>query len=79
MNGVLDPFLYCRKIKGKYVKDVLGKIKNRKAIGLNSIPIDVWKSIDYIGLIWLVKLFNKTLGFKEFLMHRGKTLSYQST
>lgn len=56
------PFLYCRKIKVNEVKAALGKMKCRKAVDPDSIPIDVWKCIGEIGLIWLTKLFNKILG-----------------
>lgn len=53
-NTEPDSFLYCRKIKTKDVKDVLGKMKN-KIVGPDSISIDECKCIGNIGLIWFSK------------------------
>lgn len=58
LNDERDPFLYCKKIKTKDVKDIFGKMKNKKVFHPNSILIDVWKCIDNFGLIWLGKFFN---------------------
>lgn len=62
VNEELNPFLYRGKMKAK---DVLGKIKNKKMVGPDSILIIVWKCIDNIDFIWLTKFLSKILGFKR--------------
>ena len=38
---------------------------NRKAMGLDNIPIKVWKCLGEKGIIWLAKLFNEILRYKK--------------
>jgi hypothetical protein len=33
-------------------------MKGGKTIGLDEIPIEVWRSLDDVGIVWLAKLFN---------------------
>lgn len=53
-------------------------MKNEKTVGLDSTPIGVWKCIGNIGLIWLAKLFNKTLGSQSIPNAWRKSTIYQS-
>jgi hypothetical protein len=47
----------CR-IQESEVKDVLKRTKGGKAMGLDEIPIEVWRSLEDIAIVWLTKLFN---------------------
>jgi hypothetical protein len=40
------------------VKDVLKRMKGGKAMGLDGILIEVWRSLGDVTIIWLTKLFN---------------------
>jgi hypothetical protein len=33
-------------------------MKGGKTIGLDEIPIEVWRSLDDVGTVWLAKLLN---------------------
>jgi phage terminase small subunit len=47
----------CR-IQEYEVKDALKRVKGGKAIGPDGIPIDVWRTLGDIAIVWLTKLFN---------------------
>jgi hypothetical protein len=47
-----------RKIQEFEVKDALKRMKGGKMMGPNAIPIEVWRSLGDIAIIWLTKLFN---------------------
>jgi hypothetical protein len=47
----------CR-IQESEVKDALKRMKGGKAIGPNGIPIEVWKTIGDVAIVWPTKLFN---------------------
>jgi hypothetical protein len=47
-----------RRIQKYEVKDALKKIKGCKTMGLNEIPIKVWRTLGDITIVWLTKLFN---------------------
>ena len=47
------------KIRPCEVKEVLRRMKTRKVIGLDAIPIEVWKCLGEFRIKWLTKLFNK--------------------
>ena len=51
---------YCR-IREFEVKKVLKQTKNGKAVGLDKIPIKVWKCLGEKGISWLTMLFNEIL------------------
>jgi hypothetical protein len=45
-------------IQESEVKDALKRMKGGKAIGLDGIPIEVWRSLEDVAIVWLTKLFN---------------------
>jgi hypothetical protein len=47
----------CR-IQESEVKDALKMMKGGKAMGLDGIPIEVWKTPGDVAIVWLTKLFN---------------------
>jgi hypothetical protein len=40
------------------VKEALKKMKIGKALGSDDIPIEVWRFLGDIAIVWLTKLFN---------------------
>jgi hypothetical protein len=40
------------------VKEALEKVKGGKAMGLDCIPIKVWRGLGDIAIVWPTKLFN---------------------
>ena len=48
----------CR-IRPYEVKEALRRMKTRKVVGSDKIPIEVWKCLGEFGIKWLTKLFNK--------------------
>jgi hypothetical protein len=49
---------FVRRIQESEVKDALKRMKGGKAMGPNGIPIEVWRTLGDIAIIWLTKLFN---------------------
>jgi hypothetical protein len=47
----------CR-IQESKVKDALKRMKGGNAMGPNGIPIEVWRSLGDVVIVWLTKLFN---------------------
>jgi hypothetical protein len=47
-----------RRIQESEVKDALKRMKGGKAMGPDEIPIEVWRSLGDIAIVWLTKLFN---------------------
>ena len=47
------------------IKNALRKMKNAKALGPDAIPIEVWKGLGEIGIMWLTKLFKKLVATKR--------------
>ena len=43
-------------------------MKNAKALGPDAIPIEVWKGLGEIEIMWLTKLFNKIIAAKKYRM-----------
>ena len=50
---------FMHRISSCEVKKALRRMKTRKAVGPNEIPIEVWKCLGEFGIKWLTKLFNK--------------------
>jgi len=47
-----------RPITREEVKEALRKMKSGKAVGSDSIPVEVWKSLGKDGIAWLTDFFN---------------------
>jgi hypothetical protein len=47
----------CR-IQESEVKDALKRMKGGKVMGPDEIPIEVWRSLGDVAIVWLTKLFN---------------------
>jgi hypothetical protein len=56
-----------RRIQESEVKDAFKRMKGGKAIGPDGIPIEVWRSLGDVAIVWLIKLFN--LIFRSNKMH----------
>ena len=53
-RGVQEGHLNVRACSSKEeVKEALRKMKFRKAVGLNLIPVEIWKCLGEVGLDWL--------------------------
>jgi len=50
---------YMRKISESEVKEALKRMKSRKAVGPDRIPIEVWRCSGEVSVRWLTNLFNK--------------------
>jgi len=50
---------YMRKISEFEVKEALKRMRLRKAVGLDGIPIEVWRCLGEMGMRWLTNLLNK--------------------
>jgi hypothetical protein len=49
---------FVRRIQESEVKEALKRMKGGKPMGPNGIPIEVWKCLGDIAIVWLTKLFN---------------------
>jgi hypothetical protein len=49
---------FVRRIQESEVKDALRRMKGGKAMDPDGIPIDVWRSLRDVAIVWLTKLFN---------------------
>ena len=49
---------FVRRIQESEVKEALKRMKGGKAMGPEGIPIEVWKCLKDIAIVWLTKLFN---------------------
>jgi hypothetical protein len=47
-----------RRIQESDIKDALKRMKGGKAMGPDGIPIEVWRSLGAVAIVWLPKLFN---------------------
>jgi hypothetical protein len=46
------------RIQESEVKDALKRMKGGKTLGLDELPIEVWRSLEDVAIVWLTKLFN---------------------
>ena len=60
---------FVRRIQESEVKEALKRMKGGKAMGHDCIPIEVWKGLGDIAIVWLTKLFN--LIFQSCTNYRG--------
>jgi hypothetical protein len=49
---------FFRRIQESEVKEALKKMKKGKALVPDDIPIEVWRCLRDIAIVWLTKLFN---------------------
>jgi hypothetical protein len=49
---------FVRRIQESEVKDVLKRMKGGKVMSPDEIPIEVWRSLGDVVIVWLTKLFN---------------------
>jgi hypothetical protein len=49
---------FLRQIQECEVKEALRRMKGGKAMGPDCIPIEVWRGLGDIAIVWLTKLFN---------------------
>jgi hypothetical protein len=49
---------FMRQIQESEVKDALKRMKGGKAMGPDGIPIEVWRILGDVAIVWLTKLFN---------------------
>jgi hypothetical protein len=49
---------FVRRIQEYEVKDALKRMKGGKAMDQDGIPIEVWRTLGDIAIVWLTKLFN---------------------
>jgi hypothetical protein len=47
-----------RRIQESEVKDALKRMKGGKAMDPDGIPIEVWRCLGDVAIVWLTKLFN---------------------
>jgi len=63
---------YMRKISESKVKKALKRMKSRKAVGPDGIPIEVQRCLGDMGVKWLTNLFNKILLTKKMSNERRR-------
>ena len=49
---------FVRRIQESEVRETLKRMKGGKTMGPNGIPIEVWRCLGDIAIVWLTKLFN---------------------
>jgi hypothetical protein len=49
---------FVQRIQKSEVREALKKKKTNKALGPDDIPIEVWRCLGDIAIVWLTKLFN---------------------
>jgi hypothetical protein len=49
---------FVRRIQESEVKEALKKIKIGNVLGPDDIPIEIWRCLGDIAIVWLTKLFN---------------------
>jgi hypothetical protein len=51
---------FVRRIQESEVKDTYKRMKGGKTRGPDGIPIEVWRGLGVVAIIWFTKLFNIT-------------------
>ena len=49
---------FVRRIQEYEVREALKRMKGGKVMGPDGIPIEVWRCLGVIAIVWLTKLFN---------------------
>jgi hypothetical protein len=65
---------FVRRIQESEVKEALKRMKGGKAMGPNGMPIEVWKCLGNIAIIWLTRLFNHIFRSNKMLDEWRSTL-----
>ena len=50
--------MLCAENQESDVREALKRMKGGKTMGPNGIPIEVWRCLGDIAIVWLNKLFN---------------------
>ncbi|KAM1231943.1 hypothetical protein ACFX2G_042792 [Malus domestica] len=58
-------YSFYRRIRKEEVVVALKKMKHRKAVGPDDIPIEVWKVLGETSITWLTDIFNRILKTKK--------------
>jgi hypothetical protein len=76
LNDSFDDLNRCfvRRIQESEVKEALKRMKGGKAMGPDGIPIEVWKCLGDIAIVWLTKLFNHIFQSNKMLDEWRSTL-----
>jgi hypothetical protein len=56
---------FVRRIQESEVKEAFKKIKIDKVLGPDDIPIEIWRCLGDIAIVWLTKLFNIIFQFNK--------------
>ena len=70
---------FVRGIQESEVREALKMMKGGKAMGPDGIPIEVWRCLGDIAIVWLTKLFNHIFDRTRCLMSGGEVYWYRST
>ena len=70
---------FVRRIQEFEVREALKRMKGGKTIGPDGIPIEVWRCLGDIAIVWLTKLFNHIFDRTRCLMSGGEVYWYRST
>ncbi|GMP25038.1 hypothetical protein CsSME_00002089 [Camellia sinensis var. sinensis] len=60
-NTINQDYRFFRRIRNFKVEIALKKMKSKKALGPDDIPIEAWKCLGKKGVAWLTRLFSKIL------------------
>lgn len=52
----------------------LRRMKPDQALGPDGFPIEVWKSLGYVGVLWLTNFFMKIIRTERCLVSREKSI-----
>jgi hypothetical protein len=58
---------FVHRIQESEVKEALNRTKRGRTMGPDGIPIEVWKCLGGIAIIWLTKLLNHIFGSNKML------------
>ncbi|XP_066381990.1 uncharacterized protein [Miscanthus floridulus] len=56
---------FVRRIQESEVRKALKKIKGDKAMGSDGISIKVWRCLEDIAIVWLIKMFNNIFRYNK--------------
>jgi hypothetical protein len=56
-----------RRLQETKIGETLKRMKEGKAMGLDGIPIEVWRCLCARAIVWLTKLFNLIFGLARCL------------